>query len=261
MWRALGDRVGAVRAMVFLGQALLAEGEVARAEAVLIDALAAIHDIDYKQILPAAMRAVAQLATRRGDDIAAARWYGAADGVMEALGMELSAARRAGHDRAVAAMRERLGEAAFATAWGEGRAGPAGLVAFTFDAWKADADASDGPDAGDRGGISGFTSRQRDVLRLMAWGGPTRRSPAHCTSLAPLLPSTSQGSWQSSRSTRAPRRSPSPSATGSSDVPRLASLCAGNTSHECPVSGIHPPNSALKMGNPQTIHTGSTLAQ
>ena len=103
MWRALGDRVGSVRAMVFLGQALLAAGEVARAEAVLNDALAAIHDIDYKQILPAAMRAVAQLATRRGDDIAAARWYGTADRVMETLGMELSAARRAGHDRAVAA--------------------------------------------------------------------------------------------------------------------------------------------------------------
>jgi DNA-binding NarL/FixJ family response regulator len=89
---------------------------------------------------------------------------------METLGMELSAARRAGHDRAVAALRERLGEATFATAWGEGRSGPTDLVAFTFDAREADADASDDPDAGKGGGISGFTSRQRDVLRLMALG-------------------------------------------------------------------------------------------
>ena len=124
MWRALGDRVGTVRTQVFLGQALLAQDEAARAEAVLMDALIAIRDLDYKQILPAALRAVAQLTTRRGDAVAAARWYGAADGVMEALGMEWLAARRAGHERGVAAVREALGETAFAAAWAVGRAMP-----------------------------------------------------------------------------------------------------------------------------------------
>jgi non-specific serine/threonine protein kinase len=170
MWRALGDRVGAVRAMVFLGQALLAREEVSRAEGVLMGALAAIRDIDYKQILPAALRATAHLATRRGDDSAAARWYGAAEGVMAALGMELPVARRAGHERAIVAVRENLGEAAFAAAWDEGRADPASLVAISLVAWEASAGGSGGPDARGRNGISGFTSRQHDVLHLMAQG-------------------------------------------------------------------------------------------
>ena len=172
MWRDLGDRVGAVRAQVYLGRALLARGEAARAEAVLLDALAAIRDIDYKQILPAALRAVAQLATRRGDDVAAARWYGAADGVMEALGMELPAVRRGGHDRAVTTLRERLGEAAFAAAWAEGRADPAGVIAALVDRDDA-AIAAVRTDDG-LGGTTRLTAREREVLLLLAQGRSDR---------------------------------------------------------------------------------------
>jgi non-specific serine/threonine protein kinase len=170
MWRALGDRVGAVRAMVFLGQALLAQNEVARAEAVPIDALGAIRDIDYKQILPAALRAVAQLAMRRGNAAAAARWYGAADGVMEALGMELPAARRGDHERVVAAVRERLGEAAFVAAWAEGHVDPVSVVAAALAEREDATVATDWADEGRHGEMARFTNRQRDVLRLMALG-------------------------------------------------------------------------------------------
>jgi DNA-binding CsgD family transcriptional regulator/tetratricopeptide (TPR) repeat protein len=172
LWRAVGNRVGEVRALVFLGQALLARGELLRAETVLMDALAAIRESDYKQILPAALRAAAQLVTRQGNDSAAARWYGAAEGVMAALGMELPAGRRAGHERAVAALRERLGETAFAAAWEEGRADPGRLVAITLVAREVEA--SHSPDVGGRGGTSEFTSRQREVLRLMVLGRTDR---------------------------------------------------------------------------------------
>ena len=172
MWRALGDRVGAVRSMVFLGQALLANNETARAEAMLLDALVAIRDIDYKQILPAALRAVAQLAVRRGDTAAAARWYGAAHGVMEALGMALPAARRAGYERAVATVRERLGEAAFAAAWAAGRADPMSLIAaFVEQGGVAPAAARIDDELA---GPTRLTARERDVLRLLANGQSDR---------------------------------------------------------------------------------------
>jgi DNA-binding NarL/FixJ family response regulator len=169
MWRSVGDRVGAVRAQVFLGQALLEHGERSRAEAVLIDALAAIGDLDYQQILPAAMRTLAQLARRRHDYAAAARWYGAADGVMGALGMDLPAPRRAAHGALVATVRERLGEAPFAAAWTEGHADPASVVAAALAAREAE-EATDQSDEEREGGIARFTTRQRDVLRLMALG-------------------------------------------------------------------------------------------
>jgi excisionase family DNA binding protein len=178
MWRALGDRVGAVRAQVYLGQALLAQAEVTRAEAALMDALSAIRDIDYKQILPAALRALAQLAARRGDAVAATRWYGAADGVMTALGLELSAARRAEYERAVAVVRERLGEAAFAMAWAEGRADPASLVDAALLSREEASEAPAPRALRPRSGPAQFTNRQRDVLRLMALGRSDREIAA-----------------------------------------------------------------------------------
>ena len=147
---------------------MLAHDEVERAEVVLRDALEAIRDIDYKQILPMALRAVAQLATRRGDAVTAARWYGAADGVMVALGMELPVARRVVHERAVTAVRERLGEAAFATAWAAGGAlsldeALAALSALADQPTPSPADHR-------RGQTSVLTPRERDIVRLLVEG-------------------------------------------------------------------------------------------
>lgn len=169
MWRALGDRVGAVRAMVYLGQALLAQGEVRRAEMVLLEALAAIRDLDYRQILPAALRTLADLATRRGDRAAAARWYGAADGFMSALGVQLPATRRDEYEQILATLREWLGEPAFVTAWSEGRSDPAGAIDAALVDWDP-ARTTGRIDEAQHGEIEPFTRRQCDVLRLMVLG-------------------------------------------------------------------------------------------
>jgi excisionase family DNA binding protein len=174
MWRDLDDRVGAARAQVYLGQALLARDKVARAETVLREALTAIRDIEYEQLLPAALRSFAQLAEQRGGFTVAARWYGAEAGVREALGMEMPAARRVGRERTIAAVREALGEEAFAAAWEEGRGDPSGAVAALVDQGNVvDAAARIADDDG-RGGISGLTARERDVLRLVAQGRTDR---------------------------------------------------------------------------------------
>jgi excisionase family DNA binding protein len=172
MWRDLDDRVGAARAQVYLGQALLARDKVARAETALREALTAIRDIEYEQLLPAALRSIAQVTARQGDFTVAARWYGAEAGIREALGMELPAARRADHERAIAKVREALGEAEFAAAWEEGWRDPSRVVAALIDQGDlADAarTAKDVP-----GGISGLTPREGDVLRLVALGRTDR---------------------------------------------------------------------------------------
>jgi DNA-binding NarL/FixJ family response regulator len=132
---------------------------------VLVEAMAAIGDIDYKQILPAALRVFAQLAARRGDDATAARWYGAADGVMDALGMELTAARRASHERHVAIVRETLGETAFTKAWTAGRrVSAAQAVAEVLAQPRMSAGNRSTPSA------SALSPRERQVLRLLTAG-------------------------------------------------------------------------------------------
>jgi hypothetical protein len=60
--------------------------------------------------------AVAQAQSQR-----AARLFGAAEGLREAIGAPVPPADRAEHDHSVAAVRSALGEAAFAAEWGEGQ--------------------------------------------------------------------------------------------------------------------------------------------
>jgi DNA-binding CsgD family transcriptional regulator len=165
MWRSLGDRVGAVRAMIFLGQALLARGEAARAEVLLREALTTIRDADYEQILPAALRTAAQLAAVRGAATAAARWYGAEEGLRAVLGMEFAAVRRASHERTIAVVRATMGEEAFAAAWAAGRGlSAAQVIAEVLTA----SETFNGNSAALVG--SELSPREREVLRLLSAG-------------------------------------------------------------------------------------------
>jgi DNA-binding CsgD family transcriptional regulator len=177
MWSDLGNRVGAVRADVYLAQALLARDELERADAVLRTAFATIRDIDYEQILPAALRAFALLCARRGDAIAAARWYGAEDGLRQALGMELTPSRRAGHERVVAGLRERLTEPVFAAAWAEGRALSSPQILAEVLARAAGSGADSAPVEAPAPG-SGLSRRERQVLALLIAGRTDREIAA-----------------------------------------------------------------------------------
>jgi DNA-binding NarL/FixJ family response regulator len=88
---------------------------------------------------------------------------------MEALGMELPLARRAAYERAVAALRARLGQAAFAASWMEGRADPERIIALALANQLGDGVGAAWTDA-EQGGLSRLTARERAVLRLMAQG-------------------------------------------------------------------------------------------
>jgi excisionase family DNA binding protein len=169
-WHALDDRVGAARAQVNLAYALLARGTLTRAEAVLLEALTTIRDNDYEQILPLALRAAAQLAAQCGDGTAAARWYGAEDGVRETLGVAMRATRREGHERTLVALREALGVTAFDTAWSAGRGLSAAQVIAEVLAGGG-ADTNRGPAVS----ASELSPRERDVLRLLAAGRSDRQ--------------------------------------------------------------------------------------
>ncbi|MFN8590205.1 MAG: tetratricopeptide repeat protein [Thermomicrobiales bacterium] len=166
MWRARGDRVGAARAQVFLGRAFLARGEAAQAETALLDALAAIRDMGYDQILPAALRAVAELAAWRGAAGDAARWLGAEEALRGALAMDLTGTRRARYERVVSTVREDLGEVAFAAEWATGQGLSSAQVitaVLTADSFEPGAAPP-----------SGLTPREREVLRLLAAGHSDR---------------------------------------------------------------------------------------
>jgi hypothetical protein len=70
------------------------------------------------------LEGLAAVAVAQAQSERAARLFGAAEGLREAMGAPLPSADRAEHDRSVTAAHTALGKAAFASAWAEGRAMP-----------------------------------------------------------------------------------------------------------------------------------------
>jgi hypothetical protein len=67
------------------------------------------------------LEGLAALAVALAQPERAARLFGAAEALREAMGTPLPPAERGAHDRSVAAVRATMGDAAFAVAWAAGR--------------------------------------------------------------------------------------------------------------------------------------------
>jgi hypothetical protein len=80
------------------------------------------HYLGDKHNFLTGLEGLAALAAAQAQPERAARLFGTAEGLREAMGAPLPPAERAEHDRSVAAVRTTLGEEAFAAAWAEGRA-------------------------------------------------------------------------------------------------------------------------------------------
>ena len=107
-----------------LGHVALHEGEHERALACFTESLALFQDQGDTQGLAACLAGVAAVAEGRGELERAASLFGAAAAVLESSGTRLDTADRTAFDQHLEAVRARLDEAAFATAWSAGQAMP-----------------------------------------------------------------------------------------------------------------------------------------
>jgi predicted ATPase/class 3 adenylate cyclase len=162
LFRALGDTQSIAVALDNLGLLALLQCEYGRALTLYEEALALFREIEDKDNIAGSLSSLGAVAERQGeygratvllqegpllageigarDDVAeiletmswvaaarsathrAAQLAAAAEVLREALGVPLGWEDRTDHERAVQAMREALGEEAFAAAWAEGRA-------------------------------------------------------------------------------------------------------------------------------------------
>ena len=120
--REVGDKEGLAMMLARSGQLAQLQGDHEQATALCAEGLALFRDIGDKRDLPSCLETLAAVASSQGQPERAARLLGAAETVREAGGFALPPAHRAEHDRSVAAVRARLGEEAFASAWAAGRA-------------------------------------------------------------------------------------------------------------------------------------------
>ncbi len=123
--RESGYEVGLAYVLLFLGRALRHEGNYSRARALLGESLTLGRELGDNRAMAWCLDAWADLACAEDQTTTAdraARLFGAAEVLREAIGISTDLFDRAEYERDLATARGRLDEAAFATAWAEGRA-------------------------------------------------------------------------------------------------------------------------------------------
>jgi len=108
--------------LLLSGNAALGLGDYERAAALLKESLSLSRDIGYQRGMAEALQALAGVAAAQRQPQRAARLFGAAEAIFDAIRIPLVPYQRAQRDRDVATTRTQLDEAAFLSAQAEGRA-------------------------------------------------------------------------------------------------------------------------------------------
>ena len=118
--RGLENAWGIVRTLASLGSVAYETGEYTRASRLYEESLELGRQVGLKHTILPCLEGLARVAAAQGRMERAARLSGAAAALREDTGWMLPPAKRAEHDRTVAAARSALGEGAFAAAWATG---------------------------------------------------------------------------------------------------------------------------------------------
>jgi predicted ATPase/DNA-binding XRE family transcriptional regulator len=122
--RAVGDKRVSAYSLSTLGSVVRHQADYGRASALLKESLALSRDHGQKRHTALGMEELAAVACAEEQPERAARLFGAAKRLRDALGTPLPPVDRAAYERSVAAARVQLGTDAFAAAWAEGQALP-----------------------------------------------------------------------------------------------------------------------------------------
>jgi predicted ATPase/class 3 adenylate cyclase len=122
--RAAGDRLVLGYIVDSRGVVAEAQGELERATDLYREALALADQVGAPLVEAFALSSLAGMAARQGQPARAARMWGAASALRDAIGTRLPLEEEERFAGSLSAVRELLGEEAFAAAWEEGRAQP-----------------------------------------------------------------------------------------------------------------------------------------
>lgn len=122
--RQTGDKWALGLALRNLGYLALREGDYDQAAALQRESLAVLRDLGEKWFISRSLEALAEAVSMQGDYERAARLFGASEALREAIGASVLAYYQTEYEQSLAAARAGLDEAAFASAWAEGRARP-----------------------------------------------------------------------------------------------------------------------------------------
>jgi ATP/maltotriose-dependent transcriptional regulator MalT len=122
----IGKQTGVETASVYAGLGLARlcalQGDAATARRLYQEGLSLLVEFNvYKEDIAASLEGIAALEAGGGMPRHAARLWGAAHALREAIGAPMYPVYRAGYEQAIAQIRAQLGEQAFHAAWAEGQ--------------------------------------------------------------------------------------------------------------------------------------------
>jgi predicted ATPase/transcriptional regulator with XRE-family HTH domain len=121
LYQAMADKRGIAILLSRMGEAAHLQGNYTRAIACYNESLTLYHELGDRKGVALCLDGVAGVASAQRHEECAARLYGAAAGLRQAIGACLPAAEQTLYEQQLATNQARLGTAAFAGLWEEGR--------------------------------------------------------------------------------------------------------------------------------------------
>jgi len=173
--KGVGDRWGSVDALLGLARVVAYQGDLAAAHARYQESLEILRELDSKALIAACLEGLGAVVVVQKKPEWAARLWGTAEALREAIGAPMPPVYRAEYERALAAARTALGEEAFATAWAQGRAMSPDQALAAQGSMPISAPATTGQSSTQPAKTTptypaGLTAREVEVLRLVAQG-------------------------------------------------------------------------------------------
>lgn len=168
LFRELQDARGATRCATSLGLAAVNFDDYERAAVWLEESLRVLRELKDQPGIAFSLLGVAAVADSQGQSARAARLWGAAEALREAIGLSLGDYERSayGYEERIGAARSRLDETTWEAAWAEGRTMiPEQAVNYALQPPRVPEQAS--PSAAFPAGLS---AREVEVLKLVARG-------------------------------------------------------------------------------------------
>lgn len=119
--RAVGDKLAAASSLGYLGWIEIERGNLREAKERLDEALVSFQEAGQKVEIAECLEALSRVAQERGQNDRAARLYGGAAALREAIGAAQPEVDRPRREAAVARLRAAMSPSAFRAAWGTGR--------------------------------------------------------------------------------------------------------------------------------------------
>jgi Tetratricopeptide repeat len=122
LWRELGNLDALRFPLIHLAHVACRQGQLAEARAHLKESLAMCRQRGEKRLIVECLEGLAEVALAECQWEPAARLFGAAASLREAIGWPVEGGRVEEYDHQVSTLRDALGERAFAAAWAAGAA-------------------------------------------------------------------------------------------------------------------------------------------